>query len=77
MVEVHRTRRESPLAVCTGRIAQLVEEARVFLPADALSLEISRRSALEGLAGHAFDMRGTGAQSMAVRAHGTFVACWL
>jgi len=45
MIEVHRTGWESPAAICTRHITQLVEEAGVFLPPSALPLEVSRRAA--------------------------------
>jgi hypothetical protein len=67
MIEVHRTGRESPPAIGTRHIAKLVEEAGVLLPAGTLPIEVSRRSVSEAC--RYFDMRGAGAQSMAVRAH--------
>jgi len=66
MIKVHHARWESPAAIGTWHIAQLVEKAGVFLPLSALPLEVSRSTALEGC--NAVDIGGTGAQSVAVGA---------
>jgi len=42
MIEVHRARGKSLTAICTGHIAQPIEEAGVFLPASAFAFEVFR-----------------------------------